>query len=124
MIKFIVRRLLLTLPTFVALMAVTFIAIRLVPGDPVEVRTGERGISPDTIRLLQGKGHRISVGPSMGSTQTIHRADGILMGAADTRQRGTGERFHCFGTRGGSRRSRWRDGGWPCRPAPSWWNPR
>ena len=41
----------LTIPTFFALMFVTFVAIRLVPGDPVEVRTGERGISPE--RLAQ-----------------------------------------------------------------------
>jgi len=53
MIKFIVRRLLLTLPTFVALMAVTFMAIRLVPGDPVEVRTGERGISPERLAYFR-----------------------------------------------------------------------
>src|SRR5206468_1941971 len=33
------------------LMFVTFVAIRLVPGDPVEVRVGERGISPE--RLAQ-----------------------------------------------------------------------
>ena len=45
------KRLALTIPTFVALMFVTFIAIRLVPGDPVEVRVGERGISPE--RLAQ-----------------------------------------------------------------------
>ncbi len=51
MIKFFLRRVLLTLPTFFALMFVTFMAIRLVPGDPVEVRTGERGISPE--RLTQ-----------------------------------------------------------------------
>ena len=51
MIKFFLRRVLLTLPTFFALMFVTFMAIRLVPGDPVEVRTGERGISPE--RLIQ-----------------------------------------------------------------------
>ena len=56
---------------------------------PDELRV-ERGISVDTIRLLQGKGHRINVGTSMGSTQTIHRSGGVLMGAADTRQRGTG----------------------------------
>jgi dipeptide transport system permease protein len=38
-------------PTFIALMFVTFVAIRLVPGDPVEVRVGERGISAQ--RLAQ-----------------------------------------------------------------------
>jgi dipeptide transport system permease protein len=51
MLRYLARRIALTLPTFVALMFVTFVAIRLVPGDPVEVRTGERGISPD--RLAQ-----------------------------------------------------------------------
>ena len=53
MIKFILRRLLLTLPTFVALMFVTFMAIRLVPGDPVEVRTGEHGISPERLAMFR-----------------------------------------------------------------------
>ncbi len=51
MIKFFLKRAALTIPTFFALMFVTFVAIRLVPGDPVEVRTGERGISPE--RLAQ-----------------------------------------------------------------------
>lgn len=51
MLKFFLRRVALTLPTFVALMFVTFVAVRLVPGDPIEVRTGERGISPE--RLAQ-----------------------------------------------------------------------
>ena len=51
MFRYFLRRVALTLPTFVALMFVTFVAIRMVPGDPVEVRTGERGISPE--RLAQ-----------------------------------------------------------------------
>jgi hypothetical protein len=37
MFRYLVSRLALTIPTFVALMFVTFVAIRLVPGDPVEV---------------------------------------------------------------------------------------
>src|SRR4051812_17749758 len=53
MIKFFLRRVLLTLPTFFALMFVTFMAIRLVPGDPVEVRTGERGISPERLAFFR-----------------------------------------------------------------------
>jgi dipeptide transport system permease protein len=40
-------------PTFVALMFVTFVAIRLVPGDPVEVRVGERGISPERLAMFR-----------------------------------------------------------------------
>jgi dipeptide transport system permease protein len=51
MLSYLLRRLALTIPTFFALMFVTFVAIRLVPGDPVEVRVGERGISPE--RLAQ-----------------------------------------------------------------------
>src|SRR5438270_4646989 len=51
MLAYFLRRVALTIPTFVALMFLTFIAIRLVPGDPVEVRVGERGISPE--RLAQ-----------------------------------------------------------------------
>jgi dipeptide transport system permease protein len=51
MLRYLAKRLLLTIPTFVALMFLTFVAIRLVPGDPVEVRVGERGISPE--RLAQ-----------------------------------------------------------------------
>jgi dipeptide transport system permease protein len=51
MLGFLLRRLALTIPTLIALMFLTFLAIRLVPGDPVEVRTGERGISPE--RLTQ-----------------------------------------------------------------------
>jgi dipeptide transport system permease protein len=49
MLAYFVRRILLTIPTFVALMFATFVAIRLVPGDPVEVRVGEHGISPERL---------------------------------------------------------------------------
>ncbi len=51
MFRFLLKRLALTIPTFIALMFVTFVAIRMVPGDPVEVRVGERGISAE--RLAQ-----------------------------------------------------------------------
>ena len=47
MFRFLLRRLALTIPTFVALMFLTFMLIRLVPGDPVEARRGERGITPE-----------------------------------------------------------------------------
>jgi dipeptide transport system permease protein len=47
------RRLALTVPTFFALMFVTFMMIRLVPGDPIEVRRGERGISPERLAELR-----------------------------------------------------------------------
>jgi dipeptide transport system permease protein len=53
MFRFLFKRLALTLPTFIALMFVTFTMIRLVPGDPIEVRRGERGISPERLASLR-----------------------------------------------------------------------
>ncbi len=56
---------------------------------PDELRV-ERGVSPDTIRLLEAMGHKVVLSPSMGSANTIMRApDGELEGASDLRQRGT-----------------------------------
>jgi gamma-glutamyltranspeptidase/glutathione hydrolase len=55
---------------------------------PDELRV-ERGLSPDTLRLLRAKGQNVLEGSAMGSTATIALHDGWLMGAADTRQRGT-----------------------------------
>jgi dipeptide transport system permease protein len=53
MFRFFFKRLALTVPTFFALMIVTFLMIRLVPGDPIEVRRGERGISPERLAQLR-----------------------------------------------------------------------
>jgi dipeptide transport system permease protein len=53
MLGFLLKRIALTLPTFVALMFITFMLIRLVPGDPIEVRRGERGISPERLEQLR-----------------------------------------------------------------------
>jgi dipeptide transport system permease protein len=51
--RFLLKRLALTIPTFLALMFITFVMIRLVPGDPIEVRLGERGISPERLEQLR-----------------------------------------------------------------------
>jgi dipeptide transport system permease protein len=53
MLRFILRRGLLVIPTFLAIAFLTFVAIRLVPGDPIEVRTGERGISPERLAYFR-----------------------------------------------------------------------
>ena len=53
MLTYFLRRVALTIPTFLALMFLTFYAIRLVPGDPVEVRMGERGVSPERLVALR-----------------------------------------------------------------------
>ncbi|MBP2229552.1 gamma-glutamyltranspeptidase/glutathione hydrolase [Azospirillum agricola] len=51
---------------------------------PDELRV-EKGLSPDTIRLLEQKGHKVAVKPTMGRTQTIQlRGDG-LYGYSDPR---------------------------------------
>lgn len=54
--------------------------------DQLEV---ERGVSPDTIRLLEALGHKVAQRGAWGSAQSIMRSEGVLKGAADTRQRGT-----------------------------------
>ncbi|MBK1663723.1 gamma-glutamyltransferase [Rhodospirillum rubrum] len=53
---------------------------------PDELRI-EEGISLDTIRILQAKGHTIALKPAMGSTQSILRdgASGAVYGASDPR---------------------------------------
>ena len=54
---------------------------------PDELRV-EHGLSPDTLRRLAAKGHRVVVKNAMGSTQSIMRtADGFL-GASDPRRPG------------------------------------
>ena len=53
MIRFLLKRIALTVPTFIALIFLTFVAIRLVPGDPVEVRVGEHGISPERLATMR-----------------------------------------------------------------------
>lgn len=53
MIKFFLKRIAQTVPTFIALMFITFLMVRLVPGDPIEVRRGERGIDPERLAQLR-----------------------------------------------------------------------
>ena len=49
----------------------------------------ERGINADTLRLLKAQGYTIDVHDAWGSAESIAVGDGVLAGAADTRQRGT-----------------------------------
>ena len=46
----------------------------------------ESGLNRDTIRLLEGLGHKVVVGQTIGSSQSILIDDGMLMGAADPRR--------------------------------------
>jgi gamma-glutamyltranspeptidase/glutathione hydrolase len=45
----------------------------------------EKGLSPDTIRLLKDKGHDLRVMPTMGRVQTVQQQQGFLFGATDPR---------------------------------------
>ncbi|KAA3634348.1 MAG: ABC transporter permease subunit [Proteobacteria bacterium] len=47
MLRFILTRVVLVIPTFVGITLLTFAMIRLVPGDPIELLAGERGVSPE-----------------------------------------------------------------------------
>jgi dipeptide transport system permease protein len=44
MVRFILRRFVMIIPTFIGITLLTFSLIHLIPGDPVEMRAGERGI--------------------------------------------------------------------------------
>lgn len=48
MLRFLLTRLTLVVPTFIGMTLLAFVLIRLVPGDPVETMAGERGI--DAVR--------------------------------------------------------------------------
>jgi dipeptide transport system permease protein len=52
MFGFILRRVALLIPTFFGASFVAFMFIRLLPGDPVLVRAGERGLSPERYAQL------------------------------------------------------------------------
>ena len=47
MLRFILTRLSLLVPTFIGMTLLAFFLIRLVPGDPIETMAGERGIDPE-----------------------------------------------------------------------------
>jgi dipeptide transport system permease protein len=46
MLRFLLTRASLVVPTFLGIVFLAFLLIHLVPGDPVEVRMGERGVDP------------------------------------------------------------------------------
>jgi dipeptide transport system permease protein len=57
MLRFILTRLSLIVPTFFGMTLLAFFMIRLVPGDPIETMAGERGIDPARhAKLLQEYG--------------------------------------------------------------------
>ena len=53
MLRLLARRLLLVVPTLVGVTLLGFVLIHAVPGDPIEIRTGERGISPERLAYFR-----------------------------------------------------------------------
>ncbi|WP_210495823.1 ABC transporter permease subunit [Microvirga antarctica] len=53
MLRFILTRVSLVIPTFIGITLLAFFLIRLVPGDPIETMAGERGIDPVRHELLR-----------------------------------------------------------------------
>jgi len=55
MIRFIFNRLLLIIPTFIGITIVAFAFVRILPGDPVLMIAGERGVSPERYQALMAQ---------------------------------------------------------------------
>jgi dipeptide transport system permease protein len=54
-IRFVFARLGLLIPTFLGVTIVAFSLIRLIPGDPIELLVGERGITPERHAMLRAQ---------------------------------------------------------------------
>src|SRR5260221_11049105 len=46
MLRFLATRVSLIIPTFFGITLLTFLLVRLIPGDPIEALAGERGLDP------------------------------------------------------------------------------
>jgi len=55
MLRFLLTRVSLVVPTFFGVTLLTFALIRLVPGDPIELLVGERGIDPERHAMLRAR---------------------------------------------------------------------
>ena len=53
MLRFILTRVSLVIPTFVGITLLAFFLVRLIPGDPIETLAGERGIDPARHEMLR-----------------------------------------------------------------------
>ena len=55
MLAFLLKRFSLVIPTFIGVTLLSFALIRLVPGDPIELLVGERGIDPARHAILRAE---------------------------------------------------------------------
>lgn len=73
MVAFILRRLLVMLPTLLGITVVAFSLIRMIPGDPVLMMLGERGASPEVYQELKQK---------LGLDRPLLHQYGVFVGGA------------------------------------------
>ena len=52
MLRFFLNKLLLIVPTLIGITIVAFAFVRLIPGDPILLLAGERGVSPERYQKL------------------------------------------------------------------------
>jgi len=76
MLRFILSRVGLIIPTFLGVIFLCFFLIRLVPGDPIEVRVGERGISPERLAMFR---HELGLDQPLWK-QFVDYVSGVLHG--------------------------------------------
>jgi dipeptide transport system permease protein len=55
MLRFVLARLGVLIPTFIGVTIVAFLLIRLVPGDPIELLVGERALDPERHAMLRAQ---------------------------------------------------------------------
>ena len=55
MLRFFITRLGMVIPTFIGVTVLAFFLIRLIPGDPIELMVGERGIDPARHAMLRAE---------------------------------------------------------------------
>jgi dipeptide transport system permease protein len=55
MLRFLINRLAVLIPTFIGVTIVAFVLIRLIPGDPILLLAGERGLDPERYARLQAE---------------------------------------------------------------------
>jgi dipeptide transport system permease protein len=97
MIRFILARLGVLIPTFIGVTFVAFILIRLVPGDPVELLVGERGVTPERHAQLMAQ---LGLDKPFWSQYAGFLDNLVLHGdlgrSINTREPVTSEFFHLF----------------------------
>ena len=76
MLQFILRRFGLVIPTFIGITLLTFAFVHMIPGDPVMIMAGERGLSPERHAYLMAE---LGLDQPLWK-QYLHYLNGVLHG--------------------------------------------